>query len=84
VFRSCLIRNAHAKAVANNLKLGPSDEELIYTQGNIAGVVAGSFYNRTLGERKKISDGKPHHWQFKAQGARQPGNAVERIDSTRR
>jgi hypothetical protein len=81
---SYLIRDAHREAIADDFKFGPADQQLIHSQRHIAGVVAGSLHDRPVRERQQVADGKPHHRQVEAEGARQPRHAVEQIFSGRR
>jgi hypothetical protein len=79
-----LIRNPHGETIADDFKFGPTDEKFVDPQWNVAGVVAGTLDNRASGERKKVSDGKPHNGHLEAESAWKPRHAVERIDGVRR
>jgi hypothetical protein len=78
---SCLIRNPHREAIADHFKLSPSDQQLIYAQRNVAGVVARALDNGTFAELEKVADGEANNWYLKAEDAWQPLHAVKRINA---
>jgi len=80
--RSCLIRYAHGETIADDFKFGPADQQLIDSERHVAGVMAGSLYDRALGQHKKVADCKSDYGHIEAQRAWQPWHAVEWIFST--
>jgi hypothetical protein len=64
-----LIRDPHGETITYDFKLCPADQQVVYTQRNIAGLVASRFYNGTLRQPKKIPDRELHQRQVDAKGA---------------
>ncbi len=76
---SCLIRDPYGKTIANYFKLAPSNQQLIDAQGNVAGLVAGSFHDGAQGEGEEVADGESYDRHVDAKGARQPWHPVEQL-----
>jgi hypothetical protein len=74
-----MIRYAHSEPVADYFKLCPANQQLIDSERNIAGVMAGRLHDGTFGQLKEVTDRKSHDRHIEAEGAWQPWHAVERI-----